>query len=192
MRYHRPRPRRASPGRLLGRPSTRPRPTRLAAGGAGPGPGPTWLAAAAVAGGAALPGFLYARLADLVLLLHLGFVLFVILGALLVLWRRWIAWIHLPCAAYGAAIEFAGWVCPLTPLENRLREAAGQAGYEGGFIEHYAGGLLYPENWEQINVLLGVLVIMLNAFLYAWILTRGRTRDAGESGADGSSAEENR
>lgn len=115
---------------------------------------------------------LYSLLADLTMLLHLGFVLFVTLGALLLLWRRWIAWLHLPCAAYGAAIEFFGWICPLTPLENRFRTAAGQAGYEGGFIEHYVGGLLYPGNWEQIHLFLGVLVIMLNAFMYAWIFTR--------------------
>lgn len=115
----------------------------------------------------------YSALADLVMLVHLAFVLFVALGALLLLWRRWIAWLHLPCAAYGAAIEFGGWICPLTPLENRLRRAAGQMGYEGGFIEHYVGGLLYPEKWGQVHLFLGVLVIMLNAFLYAWILTRG-------------------
>lgn len=121
---------------------------------------------------------LYSLLADLTMLVHFGFVLFVSLGALLVLWRRWIAWIHVPCAAYGAAIEFRGWVCPLTPLENRLRRAAGEAGYEGGFIEHYVGGLLYPADWGEIHVLLGVLVILLNAGLYAWILTRGRSRNA--------------
>lgn len=120
----------------------------------------------------------YSLLADLTMLVHLGFVLFVSLGALLVLWRRWVAWVHVPCAAYGAAIEFWGWVCPLTPLENRLRRAAGEAGYEGGFIEHYVGGLLYPADWGEIHVLLGVLVILLNAGLYAWILTRGRSRNA--------------
>lgn len=119
---------------------------------------------------------LYSLLADLTMLVHFGFVLFVILGALLVLWRRWVAWLHVPCALYGAAIEFFGWICPLTPIENRLRRAAGEAGYEGGFIEHYVGGLLYPGNWSELHLLLGVLVLMLNAGLYAWILTRGRKK----------------
>lgn len=125
-----------------------------------------------------MDGMLQSLLADLVMLVHFGFVLFVTLGALLVLWRRWVAWFHVPCALYGAAIEFFGWICPLTPLENHLRRAAGQAGYEGGFIEHYVGGILYPGNWNEIHLFLGVLVLMLNAGLYAWILTRGR--EAGE------------
>lgn len=123
-------------------------------------------------------GMLYSLLADLVLVLHAAFVVFVCLGALLVLWRRWIALLHVPAALYGAAISFWGWICPLTPLEQRLRRAAGQAGYEGGFVQHYLEGVLYPANWPQIHVLLGVFVIMLNAFLYAWILTR-RPEEAG-------------
>lgn len=163
MRYHRPAP----------APSSRPPGERPA-----PGPAVATVGLAGLAAWWAAPGFLYARLADLTMLVHLAFVLFVVLGALLLLWRRWIAWIHVPCAAYGVAIEFAGWVCPLTPLENRLRQAAGQAGYAGGFIEHYVGGLLYPKNWGQIHVLLGVLLIMLNAFLYAWILTRRTAKEA--------------
>jgi hypothetical protein len=84
--------------------------------------------------------------ADLVVLAHLGFILFVILGGLLVLrWPR-MAWIHLPAVIWGALIEFAGWICPLTPLENWLREASGTAGYQGGFIEHYLVPIVYPAN----------------------------------------------
>ena len=75
--------------------------------------------------------------ADLVALIHFAFVLFVVLGGVLALrWSRMI-WIHLPCAIWGALIEFTGLICPLTPVENQLRQRAGSAGYEGGFVEHY-------------------------------------------------------
>src|SRR5512146_3503694 len=83
-------------------------------------------------------------LADAVVAVHLAFVAFVLLGGLLAIrWPR-LAWVHLPCAAYGAAIEIGGWICPLTPLENVLRHRAGEAGYTGGFVEHYLLPVLYP------------------------------------------------
>lgn len=113
-------------------------------------------------------------LADLVLLAHFGFVVFVVAGGLLVAWRTRIAWLHIPCALYGAAIELFGWICPLTPLEQDLRRAAGQAGYQGGFIEHYVGGLLYPGDWGEIRILLGVAVIVVNGAIYAWLAWRLR------------------
>ncbi len=117
-------------------------------------------------------------LADAVMLVHFGFVLFVIAGALLVLrWPR-VAWAHVPCAMYGAAIELWGWVCPLTPLENRWRRIAGEGGYDGGFIEHYVGRILYPAGWHDIHIILGILVILLNVALYAWIIRRHRARAA--------------
>src|SRR5512144_911769 len=87
---------------------------------------------------------LYQRLADLVVVIHFAFVLFVVLGAFLVLrWPR-LAWVHLPAAVWGVLIEYAGWICPLTPLEHWLRRAAGESGYEGGFVEHYIIPVLYP------------------------------------------------
>lgn len=110
--------------------------------------------------------------ADLVMLVHAAFVVFVAVGGFLAAWRPKVAWAHVPCALYGAAIEFFGWVCPLTPLEVRLRRAAGQAGYEGGFIEHYVGGLLYPESWHAIHVWLGVAVVVGNVAVYAWVWRR--------------------
>lgn len=116
---------------------------------------------------------LHRILADGVMMLHFGFVLFVALGGLLVLLRRWIAWIHVPCVLYGAAIEFFGWVCPLTPLEVQLRRAAGQAGYAGGFIQHYLEGILYPAGWSEVHVWLGVATLVGNGLIYAWILARG-------------------
>lgn len=112
--------------------------------------------------------------ADFLVVVHFGFVLFVGLGALLV-WRHpRLAALHLPCALYGAAIELFGWICPLTPLEQRLRRIAGDGGYAGGFIEHYIGGLLYPANWDRIHIWLGLLVIAFNAAIYVAILRRRR------------------
>jgi uncharacterized membrane protein YhhN len=113
-------------------------------------------------------------MADLVVLLHFAFVIFVVFGGLLVL--RWpkVAYVHLPVAVYGVLIEFIGWVCPLTPLEKRLRESAGQEGYEGGFVEHYILPVLYPSGLTRgVQVALGALVILINLAIYAAI-ARGR------------------
>jgi len=118
----------------------------------------------------------YGVLADLVLVVHLGFVLFVALGGLLVLrWPR-LAWIHLPAAAWGALIEFTGGICPLTPLENRLRVLAGEAGYAGGFVEHYVTAVLYPDGLTRGAQLgLGAAVLLVNSLIY-WVLLRRSAR----------------
>jgi hypothetical protein len=118
---------------------------------------------------------IYRALADLVLLLHLAFVLFVILGGLLVLRRPVIAWLHLPCAAWGVLIEFAGWICPLTPLEVSLRMRGGEAGYAGGFIAHYVTAALYPAGLTRgLQVVLGAFALLLNLTIYSWIVARRR------------------
>jgi len=108
--------------------------------------------------------------ADLIVLLHLSFILFVGLGALLCLrWKRMV-WLHLPAAAWGAAIELRQGTCPLTPLEQGLRLAAGDAGYAGGFIDHYLMPIIYPAGLDAwVQYALGSLVILLNLALYAWI-----------------------
>jgi hypothetical protein len=113
-------------------------------------------------------------LADLVVVLHFAFVLFVIFGGLLVL--RWpkLAYVHLPVAAYGALIELVGWICPLTPLEKHLREQAGLEGYEGGFVEHYILPVLYPSGLNRgVQLVLGSLVIGINIAIY-WIVSHRR------------------
>lgn len=122
---------------------------------------------------------LWSWLADALLLLHGLFIAWVVLGALAV-WRRpRLAWAHLPCAAWGAWVELAGWVCPLTPLEQRLRLAAGEAGYAGGFIEHYLTAAIYPEGMtRELQLGLGLGVLGLNAALYAAMGWR-RRRAAG-------------
>jgi len=113
--------------------------------------------------------------ANLILLLHLGFIVFVVLGGLLALrWPR-AAFVHLPCAAWGAAIEFGGWICPLTPLEWRLREQAGQAAYAGGFIERYLWPLVYPGDLtREVQFVLGAAVVVLNLAVYSLVLRRRR------------------
>ena len=112
--------------------------------------------------------------ADLVVVLHLAFVLFVILGGLLALRWGWIKWLHLPAAAWGIAIEFGGWICPLTPLENYFRARSGQPGYAGDFIQHYVVALLYPESLTRgTQFILGGLALAVNACIY-WRLLRRR------------------
>jgi len=117
----------------------------------------------------------YRLLADALLVVHLAFVAFVVLGGLLVLrWPR-LAWIHLPAALWGALIEFAGFVCPLTPLEVGLRRLGGEAGYEGGFIEHYVTAALYPAGLTRtVQVVLGCGVLVVNLLVYARLMRRGR------------------
>ncbi len=119
----------------------------------------------------------YRLLADAVLLFHLAFILWVVLGGLLVLrWPR-AAWFHIPLAAWGAWVEFSGWICPLTPLELHLRALGGQAGYEGGFIEHYLFPLLYPVGLTRVHQwVLGGIVLLVNGLVYGWALTRRRRR----------------
>ena len=117
----------------------------------------------------------YRLLADLLVLIHLGFVLFVVLGGLLVLRRPRLAWLHLPAAAWGAFIEAVGWICPLTPLENALRQHAGDAGYAGGFIEHYIIAVLYPPGLTRnIQFVLTGIVVIVNLAMYAVLLQRWR------------------
>jgi hypothetical protein len=116
----------------------------------------------------------YRLIADLLVLLHLAFLGFVVLGALLVLRRPRLAWIHLPCALWGMLIEFAGWICPLTPLENRFRQLGGQAGYAGGFVEHYVLPVLYPHDLtRQMQLALGTVVLIINAVAYRRVWVRG-------------------
>jgi hypothetical protein len=117
----------------------------------------------------------YRWLADLVLLVHLAFILFVLFGGLLVLRQPRLAWLHLPAAAWGALIEFTGWICPLTPLEVTLRRAGGEAGYRHGFIERYITAAIYPEGLTRgTQVALGVAVVAINGWVY-WRMVRRRS-----------------
>lgn len=120
---------------------------------------------------------IYRWLADLVVLAHCGFVLFVVLGGLLTLRWRHIPWIHLPAAVWGAAIEWSGGICPLTPLENRFRQLGGEAGYAGGFVEHYLMPVLYPSGLTRpVQLFLGIAVVLTNLAVYAIVLRLSTTR----------------
>ncbi len=112
-------------------------------------------------------------LADVAVLAHLAFILFVLFGGLLALrWPR-AAWVHVPAAAWGTLVELAGWICPLTPLENSLRRASGEAGYSGGFVEHYVIPLIYPGTLtRELQLVLGAGVIALNLAVYAFVWRR--------------------
>ena len=110
---------------------------------------------------------LYDLLATAVVLLHFSFVLFVVGGGLLLYKWPWLAWLHLPAVIWAALLEFNGWVCPLTPLEQQLRSAAGQAGYSGGFVDHYLLALLYPVGLDgNMQIILGSLVVVINVLVY--------------------------
>ncbi|MBM4295408.1 MAG: DUF2784 domain-containing protein [Deltaproteobacteria bacterium] len=116
---------------------------------------------------------LFRFLSDFVLVIHLAFILFAILGVFLVLKWRVLAWIHVPTFLWAALIEFAGWVCPLTPLENWLREKGGGLPYRTTFIEHYILPLLYPSILTRdLQIFLGFLVLSINLGLYGWIIWR--------------------
>ncbi len=115
----------------------------------------------------------YTLTADAIVVLHLVFVIFVVAGGLLVFrWRR-VALLHLPAVVWAVLLEFNGWLCPLTPLELRLRASGGQAGYGGGFIEHYILPVLYPAELDKVmQVEIGSLVIAVNIAVYGWLLWR--------------------
>ncbi len=116
---------------------------------------------------------LYRLLADLVVVAHLLFIIYALLGGLLGLWNRWSLAVHVPAAVWIAIIEFQGWICPLTPLENRLRSAGGAAGYEGGFVEHYLIPVIYPPGLTRtMQFVLGGVAVAVNVAVYSFVLRR--------------------
>lgn len=120
-------------------------------------------------------GMLYALLADLVVLVHALFVLFVVFGGLAVLrWRR-LAWLHLPAAVWGVAIELGGWICPLTYLENYFRQLGGGSGYSVTFIEQYLEPVLYPLGLTEVSqIFFGLAAFLVNLTIYALIWRKHR------------------
>jgi hypothetical protein len=116
---------------------------------------------------------LYLALADLIVLLHLGFILFVVLGGLLVFRWRGLVWLHVPAVLWGALVELAGWICPLTPLEAWLRRAAGAPGYSRSFVDQYLVPVVYPADLtREIQILLGLCVVAFNSAVYLLIWRR--------------------
>jgi hypothetical protein len=121
----------------------------------------------------------YALLADAVAALHLAFIIFVVFGGLLVIRNGRAAWLHLPAAGWGAAVELAGWYCPLTPIENALRRAGGEAAYAGDFIGRWIDAIVYPgaltRGWQ---LAMGAAVIVINVAVYGFVLARRRRGSA--------------
>jgi hypothetical protein len=119
----------------------------------------------------------YTLAANAIVLLHLGYVIFVVTGGLLVFRWRWISLLHLPAVVWSVLLELRGWLCPLTPLELMFREAGGQAGYSGGFIEQYILPVLYPVELDRtMQIAIGSFVILINLALYGWLLWRLKNR----------------
>lgn len=120
----------------------------------------------------------YHFLADLIVVVHAAFVVFAVAGGLLVLRWRWIAWLHVPAFVWATLIEFGGWVCPLTPIENVFRERAGVSPYTGGFIQHYLLRALYPSGLTRgVQLVPGAGVLVLNVVVY-WIVVSRRRASA--------------
>jgi len=119
----------------------------------------------------------YKILADLVLLVHLAFIIFVIFGGLLAIKNAKWAWVHVPAAVWAGLIEFAGWICPLTPLENWLSFRAGAGTYQDSFIAHYLFPLIYPTKLTRnVQILIGIGVILISLIIYSIVLYKKITR----------------
>ena len=118
----------------------------------------------------------YRVLADVLVLCHLAFIVFAVAGSLLLRWRSWVAWVHAPAVGWAALVELAGWRCPLTPWEQRLRLLGGLEGYEGDFVGHYILPIVYPAALtREIQLAMGVGVAVLNGAVYGyWLGRRGR------------------
>ena len=124
---------------------------------------------------------IFSLLADLVLVLHFIFILFAIFGAVLVYFYHWIAWLHIPMACWAILISFFGWICPLTYLEVWLRQAAGEQGYQTGFIAHYLSPIVFPEGFSREQAIInGAIVLLLNLAIYGVILFRRRNANRDE------------
>jgi uncharacterized protein DUF2784 len=109
--------------------------------------------------------------ADVVVVVHFAFAMFAVLGGFLVLRRKRWAWLHVPAMLWAALIEFADWMCPLTWLEDWLRERGGRTPYSGDFVEHYLMPVMYPDQLTRsLQIALGLLVVVVNAVIYAWLL----------------------
>ncbi len=119
----------------------------------------------------------YRIIADLIVLIHFGFILFVVAGGFLVIKWQKVSFLHIPAVIWGVLIEFAGTICPLTPLENKFRLAGGEAGFSGGFIDKYITSLIYPEGLTRgVQILLGFVVIVINISIYGYLLRKRKAR----------------
>ena len=126
---------------------------------------------------------IYQILADLLVIVHLLFIIFVLLGGFLLILHRAFIFVHLPAVIWAVLLSVKGWICPLTPLENMLREAAGSAGYEQGFIEYYLLPLIYPGNLSAaIQILLATFALLINLAIYCLVYYKRMAKHSGKLG----------
>jgi len=122
---------------------------------------------------------IYLILADVLVIVHLFFIIFALFGGLLLIWRASLFSVHLPAAVWAALISFKGWICPLTPLENQLRSVAGTQGYTGGFISHYLTPVIYPVGLTlNMQIVLGVFVVVINIAIYCFVYYKRMTKQS--------------
>ncbi|MBC8439057.1 MAG: DUF2784 domain-containing protein [Deltaproteobacteria bacterium] len=117
----------------------------------------------------------YLILANIILAVHLLFIIFVVFGSLFVFYKKWFSFLHIPAVIWGILIEFTGWICPLTPLENHFRIIAGQSGYKHSFVQQYLLKIIYPDRLtRQDQIMIGCVILILNLFVYLLIFKRLR------------------
>ncbi|GMQ87068.1 MAG: DUF2784 domain-containing protein [Gammaproteobacteria bacterium] len=117
----------------------------------------------------------YQLAADAIVLIHFGFILYVVLGGLLSYKWLYLSWLHLPAVIWGVVMSLAGWICPLTPLENKLRAASGGGRYSSGFIEHYILPVIYPAGLDrELQTAMGIALLVVNALVYLGLIIRDR------------------
>ncbi len=115
------------------------------------------------------------------MIVHLLFIGFALLGGLLLLWRSYLLFVHLPAAIWVSVISFKGWICPLTPLENHLRNTAGIEGYTGGFVEHYIIPIIYPASLTfNSQIVVGIVAVLINMGIYTFVFYKYRVKQDGE------------
>lgn len=117
---------------------------------------------------------IYHFLANSVFVVHLAFVLFAIFGGLLALRRRWLIWLHIPAVIWAILVEFFQLFCPLTTLENYFKRLGGEQDYAGGFIEYYVSAILYTPITAQIQITLGVFLLIFNLAVYLFIFKKSK------------------
>ena len=117
----------------------------------------------------------YRLAADAMMVAHLLYIIFVVVGGLVALRVRWVLWLHVPAVAWAIYVQYFGRLCPLTNWEKGLRERAGDAGYEGGFIDHYLMPLIYPPDMPAaMPLVLGTAVVVINVAIYGWLIVLAR------------------
>ncbi|MGQ1784992.1 DUF2784 domain-containing protein [Saccharicrinis sp. GN24d3] len=120
----------------------------------------------------------YKVLADIIFMLHLFFIVFVVLGGILVLRWEKLVWVHIPLALWGVIVEWGNFICPLTPLENKLRELGGGTGFELSFTEQYLYPIVYIDNLNrEVQLVLGLIVLFINFVVYSMVFLRKKNHE---------------